>query len=431
MARSALTGTRIRERRTLLGLKQADLARAVEISPSYLNLIEHNRRRIAGRLLAEIARALGADVAQLTRGAGAELVDQLGQAAADLPGAGAETGRIDEFTGRFPGWAALVRDQHRRIEQLQDRIEGLSDRLSHDPRLGSAMHEVLSKATAIRSAASILVETEDIDEAWQRRFHRNLQGDSLALAESAQALTAFLDGAGAARAEPATPWGELELFLERHRFHFPALEAGAPVAALLDDAAGMSAPGRSLTRAWLERYRREAALLPLDEVIAALERGQAAQARLGAARGLPVTLVLRRLASAPPVPGQDPVGLVVCEPGGAIALRKPASGFLVPRTGSACALWPLYEALGAPGRLVSRQLLHSSGSGNPVRAFAVAEPRWPFGAEGPCLSEGWMALLPQPGGDGAGALPVGSACRVCVLAECPARSEPSVMTPGL
>ncbi|MGB5871554.1 MAG: helix-turn-helix transcriptional regulator, partial [Albidovulum sp.] len=46
MARLALTGTRIRDRRLLLGQKQADLARKVGISPAYLNLIEHNRRRV-------------------------------------------------------------------------------------------------------------------------------------------------------------------------------------------------------------------------------------------------------------------------------------------------------------------------------------------------------------------------------------------------
>ena len=46
MPRTALTGTRVRERRLLLGLKQADLARTAGISPAYLNLIEHNRRRV-------------------------------------------------------------------------------------------------------------------------------------------------------------------------------------------------------------------------------------------------------------------------------------------------------------------------------------------------------------------------------------------------
>ena len=58
MSREGLTGSRIRERRVMAGQKQADLAKAIGISASYLNLIEHNRRRIGGKLLLDIAAAL-------------------------------------------------------------------------------------------------------------------------------------------------------------------------------------------------------------------------------------------------------------------------------------------------------------------------------------------------------------------------------------
>ena len=61
MAREGLTGSRIRERRGIAGLKQAELANMVGISASYLNLIEHNRRRIGGKLLLNIAATLGVD----------------------------------------------------------------------------------------------------------------------------------------------------------------------------------------------------------------------------------------------------------------------------------------------------------------------------------------------------------------------------------
>ncbi|HEU0221365.1 MAG TPA: helix-turn-helix transcriptional regulator, partial [Paracoccaceae bacterium] len=56
MARS-LAGLRIRERRTALGLTQVELAARAGISPSYLNLIEKNRRGAAGRVLLALARA--------------------------------------------------------------------------------------------------------------------------------------------------------------------------------------------------------------------------------------------------------------------------------------------------------------------------------------------------------------------------------------
>ena len=49
MERSAFAGSRIRERRLALGLRQADVALRAGISGSYLNLIEHNRRRIAAK----------------------------------------------------------------------------------------------------------------------------------------------------------------------------------------------------------------------------------------------------------------------------------------------------------------------------------------------------------------------------------------------
>ncbi len=66
MSQSRLAGSRIRERRLLQQMRQSDLAERVGISPSYLNLIEHNRRRIGGKLLVNIAG--GAECRAFTSG---------------------------------------------------------------------------------------------------------------------------------------------------------------------------------------------------------------------------------------------------------------------------------------------------------------------------------------------------------------------------
>ena len=58
MPERLMIGTRIRERRVLNGMRQTELARQAGISPSYLNLIEHNRRRIGGKTLLKLAEAL-------------------------------------------------------------------------------------------------------------------------------------------------------------------------------------------------------------------------------------------------------------------------------------------------------------------------------------------------------------------------------------
>ena len=68
MPRSAFAGTRIRERRMTLGLRQSEVALRAGISGSYLNLIEHNRRRIGGKLLLDLAKVLETDSASLAEG---------------------------------------------------------------------------------------------------------------------------------------------------------------------------------------------------------------------------------------------------------------------------------------------------------------------------------------------------------------------------
>ena len=58
-----ILGPRIRELRRELGVTQADLARRVETSASYLHLIEHNNRDIGGGLLRKPAEALDQGIA--------------------------------------------------------------------------------------------------------------------------------------------------------------------------------------------------------------------------------------------------------------------------------------------------------------------------------------------------------------------------------
>ena len=62
------TGARIRARRLDRGQRQADLAAQVGISPAYLNLIEHGKRRIGGKVLVALARALDVEPYSLTEG---------------------------------------------------------------------------------------------------------------------------------------------------------------------------------------------------------------------------------------------------------------------------------------------------------------------------------------------------------------------------
>lgn len=180
-----LSGERIRQRRLMIGLKQAALADAVGISASYLNLIEHNRRKIGGKLLIELARALGVEASELAEGADATVHNALRLAALDLDAMGTapEIDRIDDLAARFPGWTELITAQSKRLADLEATVAGLRDRISHDPVLSETMHEVLSCAAAIRSTADILARERDLEAPWLARFHRNLDEEARRLSE--------------------------------------------------------------------------------------------------------------------------------------------------------------------------------------------------------------------------------------------------------
>ena len=76
MARTII-GFRIRERRRQMGVTQSELARRIGISPSYLNLIEGNKRGIAGPLLRKTAEELHVRMEELDGAAERRLVETL------------------------------------------------------------------------------------------------------------------------------------------------------------------------------------------------------------------------------------------------------------------------------------------------------------------------------------------------------------------
>jgi len=433
MARATLTGSRIRERRAMRGMRQADLARTAGISASYLNLIEHNRRRIGGKLLLDIAAALDVEPSLLSEGAEAALISTLREAAADRPETGAEVEAVEELAGRFPGWAALAASQHRALEGLERTVEALTDRLAHDPHLAASMHEVLSTVTAIHSTASILVETKELEPEWRERFHRNINEDSKRLAEGAQRLVSELDTGQRRDATLGAPQDEVEAFLTARTFHLPELERGG--GATVDEvlaASGMaltSTAARDMARAVLTRYAEDALRLPIAAVAEAAGQGidpALLAARFGAAPGA----MMRRLATLPPDTARQlggPFGLVICDASGTFTFRRPLPGFPLPRFGAACPLWPLFQALSRPMIPLRQRLSLASRAEGRFVTHAIAEPVGIVSAGREPLFEAHMLIVPDREEDATGLRRVGVTCRICPRADCRGRREPSIM----
>lgn len=369
-----LTGSRIRERRLALGLKQGALAEAVGVSASYLNLIEHNHRRIGGKLLLALARELGVEAAVLTEGADAGIADMLEAAARALGEVPAETERVDELVARFPGWTALIAAQEARARMLEGQVEALRDRLAHDPALAEAMHEVLSSVAAIRSTADILVRETDLDPAWRGRFHRNLHEDAERLSVRATGLLAQFETPGAG-AGASAPEETVEALFEAAGYYFPEIETrgAAGVADVLDGGVGMGhAPTRALAEVRLNAYAADAARLPMAEFAPQAEAAGFDPAQLVAVAGGDVALVLRRMACLPAEVGAPDRGLAICDASGALLYRRRLAGFAIPRVSPGCPLWPLYGALARVGQADTAVI--ETPRGTRFRAWAVAQP---------------------------------------------------------
>lgn len=415
MAVAALVGRRVRERRLALGLRQAGVARAAGISAAYLNLIEHDRRRVGAEVLERLATALGVAPAALTGGQDAAFLDELRVAAAEGGMAAPDLALVEEVLSRFPAWAGLVVMQARRVAALERAVAALNDRIGQDPHLSAALHEVLSAASSVRSTAAILAESEEIDPDWRRRFHANLHQDSERLAAGAEALVGYLDGEAGAEVAVTGPQEEVEAWLAARGWHLAEEQAEeiAREVAALPSAAARALAGAHVAQAW-----RDAAVMPME----AVEQAAGDPLRLAAACGVGALAAMRRLAT---VPGAE-MGLVVCDAAGALVFRKGVAGFPVPRGGAACALWPVFAALGRPG--VAVEAVAEVPGLLPLRFHlrAFAEVAHPMGFGGPEVRQAGMLIAPT--GAGGPTLAIGGTCRICPRAACPARREPSLVS---
>lgn len=422
MPLSSLSGTRLRERRLALGQRQADVAAAAGISPSYLNLIEHNRRKVTPELLERLASVLGIDRDALVEGREALLIEALRAAAARAAPSGAELDRLEDFVSRFPGWAALLETLHDRTQTLERAVEALNDRMNHDPHLSQALHEVLSSLSSVRSTAAILAETEDLPKDWAVRFHRNLHQDTERLATGAEALVAYLDAGSTMDAQGiAAPQEEVEDWLQSRGWSISDEDLATGLGDEIARLASLAA--RRLAEGLVERVAKDARLLqPGPFALALAELGPDPLAIAARFDASPLA-VMRRLAV---WPGAT-VGLVLCDASGTLVFRKPVAGFPLPRFGAACPLWPLYSALGRPLLAIETWVDMAGQGARQHRVIAWGEIGHPLGPRGPELREAGMLVLPAAPGAGP-ALAVGSSCRVCPRPDCVARREPSILS---
>lgn len=392
MQRSIL-GTRIRQQRRETGITQSALAQKVGISASYLNLIEWNKRPIAGALLRNIADALNLAPEELDDTSEGRLLESLTEISQlpSLQALGVENERTSELIGRFPGWAKGIAALMRSERDATMRAQTLSNRLSNDPFFSEAVHRMLTRVAAIRSAAEILTEYSDVSPEQRARFDAIIFEESRTLSSVGEALAAYLEKT-AETDGVLTPLDEVETLFVARENHFAEIESAtraltedltepqpvsrrAKARSLVDEhLAGFieslvqdqpqikTAAARARAQRALADYATNALLMPMESFAArAMDAGYDIEA-LADGYSTEIRAVCQRLTALPAQEGVLRFGYFQANAAGTIIEMLGLEGLAIPRYVPACPLWTLFRAQQSPEAVIRQRALFPSGA---------------------------------------------------------------------
>ena len=462
----AILGTRIRERRRRAGITQSNLAKKIGISASYLNLIEGNKRRIAGPMLVKIADALDAEVEELDGASERRLAETLLEIAymPALDGLEIESESAGELIGRYPGWARALGALARSERDANRTARSLADRLTHDPFLGETVHHMLSRVSAIRSSIEILTDFDDIDPDQRDRFLHIARDETAALSDIGEALATYL-GKIEAEETALTPIDEVEaLFIQRTN-RFDEIEAAATeLHALIEQRAPLPEPvaadaiarehlkptidalardgkpiettvARNRAEALLTDYAARALMLPMDTFVRQAVDLSFDIESLAAHFRADVETICQRLTALPDHLPDDPAhrlprfGYFEANASGTIIEMLGLPGLALPRYASACPLWALYRAQQMPETVLRQRAIFPNGD----RFIFIArarrtgdggfnQPRH-YRTDMLAVREADAARTVYAPDDSTPLEEVGPACRLCPRRKCPHRAD--------
>lgn len=221
-------GLRIRNFRKAKGLSQSGLAKSVGISPAYLNLIEANKRDVGGTLVQKLAGELQVDLHELTGETEQRLISELQEAFSDpiLESLKLDTAVAHSAVATIPEIARALHLSYRAYLEAAASANAYSHRLKSDPLFSELLHQMLSRITAVRSAAEILEDVPDVDERSRQTFFATITRESRDLSDSARALIGEFDREVQSH-RSVTPAREINDLLIEERNYFPSLEQAA------------------------------------------------------------------------------------------------------------------------------------------------------------------------------------------------------------
>ncbi|HEY9229230.1 MAG TPA: short-chain fatty acyl-CoA regulator family protein [Gemmatimonadaceae bacterium] len=458
MRKAVFLGRRIRALRSRMGLSQAELAKRLGVSPTYLNLLEHDRRPVTTALLLELARVLDVDLRVLSSGADAELLASLSEAFSDplFEDHPLTTQELTGFIESNPEVARAVVQLHRAYVGARESLNALGERLlDYQQDIGTVDRVRLSSEQVSdfierhgnyfpaleTEAEDLLAETEtgEDEELFSRlsRYLKTAHGVRVRIVTHTEMRGAVR------RFDPERRELSISEVLRRGSRNFQLaaqiglLRCGRTLDELSLDPKLPNDESRALSRVALASYFAGAVLMPYDAFLHAAEAERydvellGHRFRVGWEQTCHRLTTLRR-------PGAEGVSFYMLrvDLAGNISKRFSAAGIRFPRFSGLCSLWNVHAAFLQPGRVrvqisqmvdghrvlaVARTVQrHSGGHGAPEAPYAVG-----VGCDvshAPKVVYGDGLNLESP----AAAVPIGVTCRLCERQNCTARAFPSI-----
>ncbi|GGP81203.1 MULTISPECIES: short-chain fatty acyl-CoA regulator family protein [Streptomyces] len=437
-------GARLRRLREERRMSQAELARVLGISPSYLNQMEHDSRPLTVPVLLRLTEAFGVDPGFFSERDTSRLVADLREAlAGEVAEARVSPSDLAELAHRMPAVASVLLDLGRRGQLLAERLAetadgrdgggGAAPRSPHEEireffyRRQNYLHDTDLAAEGL--AREIGVRRGDVLRALADRLADRhgirLAADSDRLHHfDAQARVLHLSG----RLRPGQ-----QAF--RMATQLALLEYGADLDRLAAEDFAQGSPAHGLARIGIANYFAAALILPYGAFQQAAEEFRYDIERLTDHFGLGYETVCHRLSTLqrPRLRGV-PFSFVRVDRAGNMSKRQSATGFHFSRAGGTCPLWNVYEAFVAPGRIHVQVAAMPDGQRYLWTARAVTRHRGGWGEPGKTFAIGLgceirhaSRLVYSDGldlGNVAAATPIGMGCRLCERLDCPQRAVP-------
>ncbi|MFD2648034.1 short-chain fatty acyl-CoA regulator family protein [Devosia albogilva] len=438
-------GGRIKRLRRQRRLPQAELAQALGISPSYLNLIEHNRRKVTVPLLFAIAGQLGVEPGELVEGDEGRLVGDLMEAFGDDLFADSDITNLEirDLAHANPAAArAVLRlyDRYRHLaagtatpaaqggaEPFHLATEAISDFLqlngNHFPALEDAAERVRADIDS----------SGDSFESGLRTYLFNVFGLEVRLASLPHGIARQLDAGGRQLLVSDLLPAESATFLLAQ--HLGNLSAAGEIDAIIAAANLPEGDAPALARNVLSSYFAGAVVMPYGPFLRACRDHRYDIERLGRRFGASFEQVCHRMTTLQRKGASGvPLHLVRTDIAGNISKRFSLSGIHIPRHSGACPRWNIYSAFLAPDRINAQISEMPDGR----RYFCIARtitkgdyrhnaPRRYLSIGLGCAIEHARELVYSDGIDLAGDLqvvPIGTGCRNCPRLECGHRAHP-------